>query len=106
VLLLARRNRSARPQALAVWTAWLCVFVMLFAVTAEARHFHGRSSSGEAQRCGVCVAAHSPGLLAKTATVTPEKVSQPLAATSEAPAIPARTLDSPCIRPPPPPESV
>jgi hypothetical protein len=105
VLLPASARRSARPQTLAVWTAWLCVFVMLFAATAEARHFHA-SGSREAQRCGVCVAAHSPTLLARAVTILPVKVSQPLVAPSEAPAVPGVALDSPCIRPPPTPVSV
>ena len=100
VLLPASRERSAPPQTRAVWTAWLCVLVMLFAVTAEARHFHGNRSR-EAQRCGVCVAGHSPGLLAKTATVAPEKVAAAVLPTAEPVTRSLQPRFSLYVRPPP-----
>ena len=82
----------------------LCLLLMIFAATAEARHFHG-SSSRDAQRCGVCVVAHSPTLLARTAIIAPVRVTQPLATVKEAPVVPALALESHSIRPPPAPRS-
>ena len=78
----------------------LCLLLMVFAATAEARHFH--ANAADAQRCTVCVVAHSPTLLVRTAIVKPVRVSQPLVMFAEAPVVLALAHDSHCIRPPPP----
>jgi len=83
------------------WTALLCLLLLIFAATAESRHVH--ANGNDAQRCSVCVVAHSPTLLARVALAVP--VSQPLVALSEVAAIPALAHDSYYIRPPPSPAS-
>ena len=85
-------------------TAVLCLLLMVFAATVEARHFHG--SKLDAQRCSVCVVAHSPTLLARTAAIVPDKASQPLVTLSETAVVTTLSHDTHCIRPPPTPASV
>ena len=84
--------------------ACLCLLLLVFAATGEARHFH--SNGNDALRCSVCVIAHSPTLLARVALAAPVRVSQPLVAVTEVAVIPALAHDSYYIRPPPTPESV
>jgi len=81
------------------WTALLCLLLLIFAATVESRHIH--ANGNDAQRCSVCVVAHSPTLLARVALAAPVRVSQPLVAISEVAAIPALAHDSYYIRPPP-----
>ena len=82
----------------------LCLLLMVFAATVEARHTH--STDRDAQRCSVCVVAHSPTLIVRVATVAPVKVSQPLVMLLDAPVVLALSHDSFYIRPPPSPRSV
>jgi hypothetical protein len=96
------RSGTSRWRA---FTALVCLALIMFAAVVEAQHSHANNSR-EAQRCGVCATAHSPTLLARTVVIHPESVSRPLVAAAEAPTTPGVSLDLPCIRPPPTPESV
>jgi hypothetical protein len=103
-VLLLNPDRNARPVGfLFRWTALLCLLLMVFAATAEARHFHANAT--DAQRCSVCVVAHSPTLVARVAAVAPVKVSHPVVVFSDGPALSAVAHDAHCIRPPPAPAS-
>jgi hypothetical protein len=82
----------------------LCLLLMVFAATAEVRHVH--ANGNDALRCSVCVVAHSPTLLARTAAMVPEKATQPLVTLSAAPVVLTLAHDSHCIRPPPSPRSL
>jgi hypothetical protein len=99
-VLLLNPNRNARSVDFLIrWTALLCLLLLVFAATAEARHIHANAT--DAQRCSVCVVAHSPTLVVRVAIVAPIRVSQPLVTTSEAPTVSATAHDTHCIRPPP-----
>ncbi|MDP9267775.1 MAG: hypothetical protein M3P27_05550 [Acidobacteriota bacterium] len=102
--MLLTKTRDARRLTILRWTAVLCLLLMVFAATVEARHSH--STDRDAQRCSVCVVAHSPTLIARVATVKPINVSQPLVTLFEAPVVSALSHDSLYIRPPPSPESL
>ena len=86
------------------WTALLCLLLLVFAATAEARHIHANAT--DAQRCSVCVVAHSPTLVVRVAIVAPVRASQPLVLLCETRVVSALTHDSQYIRPPPAPESI
>jgi hypothetical protein len=101
VLLLAQNRRF---RTLALVAAWCCIAVLLIASVAEARHFHSNGSR-EAQRCVVCVAGHSPTLLAKAAPLAPQQTSRPLPPAPDVAPCAAQSLDAHSIRPPPAPLS-
>lgn len=51
------------------WSAWLCLSLMLWTVTAESRHNH--PSQTEAATCSICVAAHTASPAAQLNTDKP-----------------------------------
>jgi len=99
-LLQVPGTRPAPRKAFAILVACLCLFAVVFAATAEAQHMHADGSRA-AQRCTVCVAAHSPTLLARTASVGPQVGTQPLRLASKTHILPSLSLESDFIRPPP-----
>ncbi|MBI2678577.1 MAG: hypothetical protein HYX28_07325 [Candidatus Koribacter versatilis] len=100
VLLRARTRKAPTLTPFVVrWTAVLGLLLLVFAATAETRHFH--STGNDAQRCSVCVVAHSPTLMVRTAAVAPVKVSHPVVTLCNVAAASALSHDAHCIRPPP-----
>jgi hypothetical protein len=91
---MPRSRDERRPGPLKLWTAVLCVALVLMATTAEAAHFHQLDALARPQQiktsgavtpahggCLLCVGAHSPGLAAPFLPVLPRSVSSEAATT-------------------------